>query len=278
MLMTKYGGGKFRKRKTSFSMVSNEILRNDTVSLKAKGLYSLIQSYITIENFSLYKGFLASKCKEGKKAFDAAWRELKDAGYLVQYQMQDSETKQFFWEYELLDSVNEKPYTPKGDMGLNSHIPKRDAVDKSIYGKKDAMDLGGINNTVRNNTNFKEYLSNHIISEYEVMEQIGYNFQMQDDFVENIILIMVEVLNMPDDAVIKINQADTSARLVKERFRKIRFKHIEYIKLVFQDFSGEIKSLKVYMITTLYNAPATCDIYFANRVNRDLCKEAVSSI
>lgn len=78
--MTEYSGGKFRKKKVNFSMISNEIIRDDTVSLKSKGLYALIQSYITLEDFSLYKGFLLSKCKEGKKAFDAAWKELKDAG------------------------------------------------------------------------------------------------------------------------------------------------------------------------------------------------------
>ena len=61
--MPEYSGGKFRHKKVNFSMVSNEILRNDAVSLKAKGLYALIQSYITIEDFSLYKGFLLSKCK-----------------------------------------------------------------------------------------------------------------------------------------------------------------------------------------------------------------------
>lgn len=50
-------GGKFRKKRVNFSMVSNEILRDNSISLKAKGLYSLIQSYVTLENFTLYKGF-----------------------------------------------------------------------------------------------------------------------------------------------------------------------------------------------------------------------------
>ena len=133
-------GGKFRHKK-SFSVVSNEILRNDTISLKAKGLYSLIQSYITLENFTLYKGFLLSKCKEGKKAFDSTWKELKESGYLVQYQMQDPETKQFCWEYELRDSVLEKPYTPNGGMGSDSHNPKRDDMASKIKKKADEFYL-----------------------------------------------------------------------------------------------------------------------------------------
>ena len=90
--MNSNSGGKFRKKKSNFSMISNEIIRDDTVSLKAKGLYALIQSYITLEDFSLYKGFLLSKCKEGKKAFDAAWKELKDAG-LIQGEIETPKVK-----------------------------------------------------------------------------------------------------------------------------------------------------------------------------------------
>lgn len=272
--MNSNSGGKFRKKKSNFSMISNEIIRDDTVSLKAKGLYALIQSYITLEDFSLYKGFLLSKCKEGKKAFDAAWKELKDAGYLIQYQMQDQETKQFYWEYDLVDSVEEKPHPPKGTMALDSHTPKRDSMAQGIYGERDDMAIGGTTNTIHNKTDLKEYLSSHIISEHNVADQIGYDESLHDDFIENIILIMVEVLNLPDNVTLKINQLDLSAEMVKERFKKIRYKHLEYIKLVFQDFTGEISSMKNYMITTIYNAPTTCDIYFAHRVNRDQYKDS----
>lgn len=272
--MNSNSGGKFRKKKSNFSMISNEIIRDDTVSLKAKGLYALIQSYITLEDFSLYKGFLLSKCKEGKKAFDAAWKELKDAGYLIQYQMQDQETKQFYWEYDLVDSVEEKPHPQKGTMALDSHTPKRDSMAQGIYGERDDMVIGGTTNTIHNKTDLKEYLSSHIISERNVADQIGYDESLHDDFIENIILIMVEVLNLPDNVTLKINQLDLSAEMVKERFKKIRYKHLEYIKLVFQDFTGEISSMKNYMITTIYNAPTTCDIYFAHRVNRDQYKDS----
>lgn len=272
--MNSNSGGKFRKKKSNFSMISNEIIRDDTVSLKAKGLYALIQSYITLEDFSLYKGFLLSKCKEGKKAFDAAWKELKDAGYLIQYQMQDQETKQFYWEYDLVDSVEEKPHPQKGTMALDSHTPKRDSMAQGIYGERDDMAIGGTTNIIHNKTDLKEYLSSHIISEHNVADQIGYDESLHDDFIENIILIMVEVLNLPDNVTLKINQLDLSAEMVKERFKKIRYKHLEYIKLVFQDFTGEISSMKNYMITTIYNAPTTCDIYFVHRVNRDQYKDS----
>lgn len=273
MPMPEYSGGKFRHKKVNFSMVSNEILRNDAVSLKAKGLYALIQSYITIEDFSLYKGFLLSKCKEGKKAFDAAWKELKDTGYLIQYQMQDPKTKQFYWEYDLIDSLREKPYPQNGTMAINSHTSKKDDMVQSICGSKEVMAIGGTNKTVSNNTDLKEYISNHIVSERDVADQIGYDESLHDDFVENLLLLMVEVLNMPDDGLIRVNQSNQKAKVVKKRFKQIRYKHIEYVKLVFSEFTGEISSIRSYLITALFNSVATCDIYFAQRVQHDMYGE-----
>lgn len=271
--MPEYSGGKFRHKKVNFSMVSNEILRNDAVSLKAKGLYALIQSYITIEDFSLYKGFLLSKCKEGKKAFDAAWKELKDTGYLIQYQMQDPKTKQFYWEYDLIDSLREKPYPQNGTMAINSHTSKKDDMVQSICGSKEVMAIGGTNKTVSNNTDLKEYISNHIVSERDVADQIGYDESLHDDFAENLLLLMVEVLNMPDDGLIRVNQSNQKAKVVKKRFKQIRYKHIEYVKLVFSEFTGEISSIRSYLITALFNSVATCDIYFAQRVQHDMYGE-----
>ena len=82
-------GGKFRKKRVNFSMVSNDIIRNDGVSLKAKGLYALIQSYITIDNFTLYKGFLQSKCVEGALADRV--RELKETEKGVEHMCKEME-------------------------------------------------------------------------------------------------------------------------------------------------------------------------------------------
>jgi len=261
-------GGKFRHKK-SFSVVSNEILRNDTISLKAKGLYSLIQSYITLENFTLYKGFLLSKCKEGKKAFDSTWKELKESGYLVQYQMQDPETKQFCWEYELRDSVLEKPYTPNGGMGSDSHNPKRDDMASKIYGKRDDVASRGTINNLKKNTYKKEYLSNHIFTENEVRKQLDCE-NLNDSVIDTIVSLMVEVLNMDNFSTLRINQQDMPVKAVKARFLKVKHKHIDYIMVAMSDYDSSIKSMRNFMLTTIFNSVTMCDLYFTQRVKGDL--------
>ena len=145
--------GGFRKKKIKFSQVSNEALRDNQLSLKAKGLYSLIQSYITIEDFTIYKSTLKNVCLEGEKAFESAWKELKDAGYLIQYRLQDPDTKTFYYEYDLLDDANI-------DLAKEIHSSqnRKTKNEKAIPTKKEVMDKrphgqrGIYNNTDLNNT------------------------------------------------------------------------------------------------------------------------------
>ena len=70
--------------------------------MKAKGLYSLIQSLITIPGVKLYIWKIRNLCKEGDKAFDGAWKELKDTGYLKQYRIPKGDKGAFIYEYDLL--------------------------------------------------------------------------------------------------------------------------------------------------------------------------------
>ena len=108
------------------------------MSLKAKGLYSLIQSYITIEGFTLYKDTLKSACKDGRDSFDSAWKELKKQGYLKQYKMQGERGK-ICYEYELLDIPKKKLIIVKDDDKTNSPHTDFPYTGNPSYGKGDAF-------------------------------------------------------------------------------------------------------------------------------------------
>lgn len=268
---TKEGsGGKFRAKKTYFSMVSNNALRDSELSLRAKGLYSLIQSYITIEGFTLYKNFLVSKSKDSHNTFDLAWKELKQKGYLVQYRI-NGENGRINYEYELLD-IPATPQ-PKNQAVVNQILPqpKKPLVVKPSHGKTTNDDVGYINNTKLNNTIQNNTISHHIVSRHDVIRQIGCDPQLNNnEIMDNIIEIMIEVLNTPDDEIIRVNKRNMEAKEVKGRFRKVEYKHMDYITLVLSEFTGDIRNIKSFMITTIYNAVATCDVYFTTRVNHDL--------
>ena len=100
--------GKFRK-KTGYTIAGNTLTRDSSISLKAKGLYLVIMSYITIPNFELTKSFVFKQCKEGEKSFESSWNELKEAGYLKVYFYPGKNG--FQSEYELLDEPDLGPHT-----------------------------------------------------------------------------------------------------------------------------------------------------------------------
>ena len=97
------------RSKKGFTVVQNEITRDTHISLKAKGLYLVIQTYISMPNKKWTKEDFRNLTKEGKKAFDSAWKELKDFGYLKVHFMPDNGKWQA--EYELLDEPDLGPHT-----------------------------------------------------------------------------------------------------------------------------------------------------------------------
>lgn len=94
--------GTFRKRQ-GFTMASNAAIRDPKLSLKAKGLYTLIMSYITLLTLTLTKAFLMAHCLEKERAFNSAWNELKNRGYLKVHFTPSGENNRWCVEYELLD-------------------------------------------------------------------------------------------------------------------------------------------------------------------------------
>lgn len=92
--------GSFRQ-KSGFTIVQNSIARDKNISMKAKGLYLIIQSYITMPNRVWLKSDFMEKVQEGQKPFDSAWNELKENGYLKVHITMNG--NKFEREYELLD-------------------------------------------------------------------------------------------------------------------------------------------------------------------------------
>lgn len=158
--------GKFRQKRKNYSQVSNIALTDKNLSLKAKGLYALIESFISIPDFVLYKQTLMNNCQEGRDAFNAAWKELKDSGYLVQYRITTGHGH-FTYEYELLD----EPI--KEDDDQDSKIENSTGDGFSVYGESvDGQTASGkpgtynntdLNNTKENNTYINNISNNNSI-------------------------------------------------------------------------------------------------------------------
>lgn len=106
-----------RVEKTSnYTVMSNHHLRNKNLSLKAKGLISLMLSLPPNWDYSV--AGLAAICKEGMTSIRSTLKEMEENRYLVRKRV-NSEKGYFVYEY-ILYEIPEEPYT-ENTHTVNTH-------------------------------------------------------------------------------------------------------------------------------------------------------------
>ena len=95
------------ERNRDYTVMSNHHLRDTELSLKSKGLLSMMLSLPEEWNYTT-RG-LAAICKEGADCIGSALRELEQAGYIVRSRIRNSKGKIVDVEY----IIYETPHKPK---------------------------------------------------------------------------------------------------------------------------------------------------------------------
>ena len=105
------------ERTRDYTVMSNHHLRDKALSLKSKGLFSMMLSLPEDWNYTT-RG-LAKICKEGVDAIGGALRELEAAGYIVRHQMRDWQGRISDTEYVIYEQPQPKaPDTPQPDTAV----------------------------------------------------------------------------------------------------------------------------------------------------------------
>ena len=105
----------FRVNKTKdYTIMANHHLKNRELSLKAKGLLSVMLSLPEDWHFTVHG--LASICKEGRDSISGAVRELEEAGYIVRHRLRDKEGHINGLEYIIYETP-QKPENSGPDGG-----------------------------------------------------------------------------------------------------------------------------------------------------------------
>ena len=102
-----------------------------------------------------------------------------------------------------------------------------------------------------------------------IRENIDYQYHAGED-VDELVELMVEVMMMPDDSILRIAGVDKSVALVKNRFMKLNFTHIEYVLFCLHRNTSKVGNIKAYLLTTLYNASLTISNFYQAEVNHDM--------
>ena len=151
--------------------------------------------------------------------------------------------------------------------------------------------ISNSNNTNINNTNLSENKSNHIVSAYgigseenEIETLHAYQSLIKDNLdydsllvshphdknqIDEIVDLIVETVMCKSDKVL-IASNWYSGALVRGKFMKLDYSHVEYVLHCLEGNTSKIKNIKKYLLAALFNAPSTINGYYRAEVNHDM--------
>ena len=281
------------ERTRDYTVMSNHHLRNEKLSLKAKGLLSMMLSLPEDWNYTT-RG-LAAICKEGVDAIGGALRELETAGYIVRHQLRDRQGRISDTEYVIYEQPQpKKPDTPSPDTDApdteNPYMEKPDTekpaelnIEKSNTQKSITHGSSTDSIPFREKTADKpperkgrDAMSVTEIESYRelILENIEYDYLKQragfyQDELDEIVELMVETVCAKRKTT-RIAGADFPHEVVRSRFLKLDSSHIEFVMDCLHKNTTEVRNIKQYLLTVLFNAPSTMSNSYTAQVNHDM--------
>lgn len=284
----------FRVEKTrDYTVMSNHHLKDTGLSLKAKGLLSMMLSLPDEWNYTT-RG-LAAICKEGVDSIGSTLRELEKTGYIVRNKLRDAKGRITDTEYVIYEKPQPipdsatpdtfKPYTTNPDTE-NPYLD-RPVEDKPCMGTTAQLNTYK-SKTQKSNTDAENpYQSNLYPASSEEFDEMGYDNPEQlretimksidyacildkynHERLDEIVELMLELLCRKSKSI-RISGEDFPASVVKRRLLKLNQFHIEYVLDCMNKNTTQVRNIKQYMLAALFNAPVTIDHYYQAEVNHD---------
>ena len=281
------------ERTRDYTVMSNHHLRDKALSLKSKGLLSMMLSLPEDWNYTT-RG-LAKICKEGVDAIGGALRELESAGYIVRHQMRDRQGRISDTEYVIYEQPQPKaPDTPQPDTASpdteNPYLADPDTekpaelnIEKSRTQKSntqgsstDSIPFRGTAADKPPERKGRDAMSVEEMQSYRdlVLENIEYDhlcreFATYREDLDEIVELIVETVCARRKTT-RIAGADFPHEVVRSRFLKLDSSHIEFVMECLHNNTTEVRNMKQYLLTVLFNAPTTISNHYTAQVNHDM--------
>lgn len=294
------------ERTRDYTVMSNHHLKDRELSLKAKGLLSMILSLPDEWNYTL-RG-LAAISKEGVDAIGSTVRELEKAGYIIRRQLRGANGRISDTEYTIYEQPHKTAADNPSDVEIsNLNEPHTGNPDMDRPSAKTTAELNTkaeniqrentnrVNTDVSNTHSFSRSIQNaeqqdenikaaettdgkteiQTLRE-DIKNQIGYayianagNRQQLEELVE----LMLEVALIKSPAIKLGRDMEYPTAYVQERFAKIGQLHIEKVLAGIEGNTTQVKNTKAYLLAALFNAPSTLDNHYTMQVNHNMAAD-----
>ena len=178
-----------------------------------------------------------------------------------------------------LQEISKAPCEKPTNHPVNNLQSALQENDKPIYinhNKKNNNNKNlSINHIGEKNNDGKDRMDNTSRNEYLgiIRKNIDYDYlpQKERKTTDQLIELMLDVI-CSNKSTIRVNGEELSHEAVKKRFLQLGYEHIDYVLLALKRNTSNVKNIRSYLITALYNSPATIDNFYTAIANYDLSK------
>lgn len=259
----------FRVEKTrDYTIMANHHLRNTALSLKAKGLLSLMRSLP--EDWDYTTKGLARICRDGVDSICATVRELEEAGYIIRERLRNANGQLGSIEYTILEQPRQPEPEQENPAQLNTRGSNKDLSNTEVSNPIPSSpptprgrDRTG-SDRMRERKNYRDLISENI--EYDILIQ---NHPYDRDQLDELVELMTDTVCSCRETI-RIAGDDYPAEVVKSRFLKLDSSHIEYVLERIRENTTYVRNIKKYLLASLYNVPSTIGSYYTSLVSHDM--------
>ena len=267
------------ERNKGYTVMSNHHLRNKDLSLKAKGLLSQMLSLPEDWDYTM-KG-LALINKESIDAIRASLGELERHGYIERHRKRNEKGQLTGTEYIIYEQpVSEKPTLEEPILEnptLDNPTLDNPILENPTQINKDITSIEEVNTDPNKYPSINQMDSDGLLKRYAengemIKRNIDYDLLVKNydrEIIDEIVALMAEVLTIDAEYYI-IEQKKYPTALIRDRLRGINYEKLESFLLDFSRRNKRVYNIKAYLITSLFNIPATADINLSNMVRNDL--------
>ena len=252
----------FRVEKTrNYTVMSNQHLRDKRLSLKAKGLLSLMLSLP--EDWDYTTKGLARICKDGVDSICATVRELEGAGYIVRERERRADGTLGSIEYTILEQSRQAD-APKRENPVQAEksadAPKR-AFPEQVKPEQEKPAQFNIQEQSKEKQNTDLILSESETVRTKVRDNIELDLLCRNQpesapVMQEIYELVVETIQLRSP-VLRLGNNLFPMALVRERLLQLTSEHIRFVLDGLRNLHTDVKNLKKYLLTMLFNAPVT---------------------
>ena len=116
---------------------------------------------------------------------------------------------------------------------------------------------------------YRDVIRDNIEYNYFYENRNNPKLQVNMGRIDEIVAVMVDVV-CSRKKTIRVNGEDLPQAEVKKRFLELDDTHIDYVITALDRSKSEVRNIRAYLITALYNAPVTMESYYDEWVKRDM--------